>query len=97
GGDEVKRIMAALLLIATTSLHAEQKTPPPPAAARATEWPKITERKLDNGLTVVLVPLHNVPKVTALLTFMSGNGSVAQLAARAGTDGTGSSTGRPAR
>jgi len=93
----VKRIIAALLLIATTSLHAEQKTPPPPAAARATEWPKITERKLDNGLTVVLVPLHNVPKVTALLTFMSGNGSVAQLAARAATEGTATRTSRQLR
>ncbi|MCU1229642.1 MAG: hypothetical protein JWO97_2526, partial [Acidobacteria bacterium] len=91
----MKRAIATLLLFVATSLFAEQKTPPPPAAPRATEWPKITERKLDNGLTVVLVPLHNVPKVTALLTFMSGNGfayrehpGIAQLAARVATEGT---------
>jgi zinc protease len=85
----MKRVIAAtLLLVVATSLQAQQKTPPPPAAPRATEWPKLTERKLDNGLVVVLVPLHNVPKVTTLLTFMSGTGAVAQLAARVATEGT---------
>jgi zinc protease len=100
----MKRMIATLLLLVAASLHAEQKTAPPPAAARATEWPKLTERKLDNGLTVVLVPLHNVPKVTALLTFMSGNGfayrehpGIAQLAARVATEGTATRTSRQVR
>lgn len=93
----MKRIIAALLVIVATSLHAQQKTPPPPAAPRATEWPKITERKLDNGLTVVLVPLHNVPKVTTLLSFPGGNGGVAQLAARVATEGTSTRTSKQLR
>ena len=32
--------------------------------AAAIHWPTVTEKKLDNGLTVVLVPLSNVPKVS---------------------------------
>jgi zinc protease len=55
----------------------------------------MTEKKLDNGLTVVLVPLHNVPKVEADLTFLTGRGvaykekpGVAPLAARVLSEGT---------
>ncbi len=57
-------LAAALCLVATTALG-EQKTPPPPAPPRPIQWPAMTEKKLDNGLTVVLVPLSNVPKITA--------------------------------
>jgi predicted Zn-dependent peptidase len=63
--------------------------------AAAIHWPALTEKKLDNGLTVVLVPLPNVPKITAELTFLAGRGTgarehpgVAQLAARVLTEGT---------
>jgi zinc protease len=97
----VKRLAIALLLTSAASLHAEQKTPPPPAPARNITLPKITERKLENGLTVVLVPLHNVPKVTTLLTFLSGTGAdarehpgIAQLAARVVPEGTATRTSR---
>ena len=63
--------------------------------AAAIHWPTITEKKLDNGLTVVLVPLPNVPKVTAELTFLAGRGTgyrehpgMAQLAGRVLNEGT---------
>ncbi|HYS54053.1 MAG TPA: pitrilysin family protein [Thermoanaerobaculia bacterium] len=67
--------------------------------AAAIHWPTITEKKLENGLTVVLVPLPNVPKVTAQLTFLAGRGTgyrehpgMAQLAGRVLTEGTTSRT-----
>jgi predicted Zn-dependent peptidase len=57
----------------------------------------MSERKLEDGLTVVLVPLPNVPKITAKLTFLAGRGTdyrlhpgVAQLAGRVLTEGTAS-------
>lgn len=80
-------LIAALLAAVVT-------TPPPPAPPTPIQWPAITEKKLDNGLTVVLVPLHNVPKVSVELTFMTGRGAapatpgVAQLAGRLLTEGT---------
>jgi len=69
-------------------------TPPPPAPARPITWPAVTESKLDNGLTVILAPLHNVPKVTLELAFLSGRGSggVAQLAGRVALEGTATRT-----
>ena len=89
------------MLLAAFFAIAAQTTPPPPAPARAINWPAITEKKLDNGLTVVLVPLPNVPKITAELTFLAGRGTgyrehpgVAQLAGRVLTEGTPSRTSR---
>ena len=61
--------LAAIALTAILPATAQQKTPPPPGAARPLNLPKLTEKKLSNGLTVVLAPLANVPKVTAILTF----------------------------
>src|SRR4029078_3106042 len=66
---EMKTLLA-ILLLATVSF-AQQKTPPGPAAARPLNLPKITEKKLANGLTVVLAPLPNVPKVSSILTLRS--------------------------
>ncbi|MCU1348744.1 MAG: hypothetical protein JWO56_1774 [Acidobacteria bacterium] len=89
----MKTLIAILALAATAAVA--QQAPPPPAEAKPIHWPAITERKLDNGLTVVLVPLPNVPKVTAILTFPAGRGTgwrdhpgVAQLAARVAKEGT---------
>jgi len=72
---------------------------PPPAPPRPINWPVINESKLDNGLTVVLVPLHNVPKITAELSVLAGRGTayktqpgVAQLAARVANEGTATRT-----
>jgi len=58
--------------------------------------PKITERKLSNGLTVVLAPLANVPKVTAILTFRAAGTAanreihpgIAQISAAVANEGT---------
>ena len=91
-------VLALTLLI--TSALAQQKTPPPPGAARPLNLPKITEKKLSNGLTVVLAPLPNVPKLTAILTFRSattstdrtGHPGIAQIAAGVANEGTDSRT-----
>ena len=89
------KILLAIILLTTTAL-AQQKTPPPPGAARPLSLPKITEKKLPNGLTVVLAPLPNVPKVTSILTLRSATtGSdrtahpgIAQIAAGVANEGT---------
>lgn len=66
------RLTTGLLAICLTLTSfglagAQQKTPPPPGPARPVTLPKITEQKLANGLTVVMAPLPNVPKITAQL------------------------------
>ena len=92
-------IRNVLLAFAATAALAQQTTPPPPAPPRAIAWPSITERKLDNGLTVVLAPLSNVPKVTVQLAFLAGRGTdavahpgLAQLSGRVLTEGTAART-----
>jgi predicted Zn-dependent peptidase len=68
---------------------AVQATPPPPAPPRPIAWPAIIEKKLGNGLTVVLAPLPNVPKINLALVMLGGNGSaVAQVAGRVALEGT---------
>ena len=87
--------IGALILLLSTAI-AQQKTPPPPGAARPLNLPKLTEKKLSNGLTVVLAPLPNVPKVTAILTFRSATNAtdrakhpgIAQIAASVANEGT---------
>src|SRR3984893_11647335 len=91
-------LCALTLLLAAVSLSAaaQQKTPPPPGAARPLNLPKITERKLSNGLTVVMAPLPNVPKVTAILTFRAAGTAadrerhpgIAQISATVANEGT---------
>src|SRR5262245_5027251 len=93
-GIEMKTLLA-ILLLATVSF-AQQKTPPAPGAPRPLNLPKITEKKLSNGLTVVLAPLPNVPKVSAILTLRSATTStdrsahpgIAQIAASVANEGT---------
>ena len=96
-GPRTSAIAAATLAFATIAFA--QATPPPPGPARPIQWPSIIESKLGNGLTVVLVPLHNVPKITAELSFLAGRGTayktepgVAQLAARVANEGTATRT-----
>src|SRR3954452_16021796 len=89
------KILLAIILFTATEF-AQQKTPPPPGAARPLNLPKITEKKLANGLTVVLAPLPNVPKVSAMLTFRSATTAtdrdahpgIAQIAAGVANEGT---------
>jgi predicted Zn-dependent peptidase len=89
----------AIAIFALAASVFAQATPPPPAPPRPINWPAISESKLDNGLTVVLVPLHNVPKITAVLSLLAGRGTayktqpgVAQLAGRVANEGTASRT-----
>jgi zinc protease len=89
------KTLLAILLLATTAF-AQQKTPPAPGAPRPLNLPKITEKKLANGLTVVLAPLPNVPKISAILTFRSATTAsdreahpgIAQIAASVANEGT---------
>ena len=89
------RILIAIVMLSTTIL-AQQKTPPAPGPARPLNLPKITEKKLANGLTVVLAPLPNVPKMTSILTFRSATTAsdraahpgIAQIAASVANEGT---------
>src|SRR6185436_3362661 len=85
-----------LLIVLSFSVLAQQKTPPPPGPARPLNLPKLTEKKLANGLTVVLAPLPNVPKVSAILTFRAATDAtdrtahpgIAQIAAGVANEGT---------
>src|SRR5690349_13791649 len=89
-------VALVLLTVLATPALAQQKTAPAPGPARPLNLPKITEKELANVLTVVLAPLPNVPKVTALLTFRSATtGSdrdahpgIAQIAASVASEGT---------
>ena len=93
----MKTMLAILsLTVFLTTALAQQKTPPAPGAARPLNLPKITEKKLANGLTVVLAPLPNIPKVSAILTFRSATTAtdrkahpgIAQIAASVANEGT---------
>lgn len=87
--------ISLIALIAVTT-GAQQKTPPAPGAARPINLPKITEKKLANGLTVVLAPLPNVPKITSILSFKGAGTSadrerhpgISQIAASVANEGT---------
>ena len=90
----ITRVILCTLL--TTNVFAQATPPPPP---RPINWPAISESKLDNGLTVVLAPLHNVPKITVALSLLAGRGTayktqpgVAQLAGRVANEGTATRT-----
>src|SRR5690349_23785277 len=89
------KTLLTIVLLATVAF-AQQKTPPAPGPARPLNLPKITEKKLANGLTVVLAPLPNVPKVSAILTFRSATTAsdrdahpgIAQIVAGVANEGT---------
>jgi len=88
--------LASLVMVAILPATAQQKTPPGPGPARPLNLPKLTEKKLSNGLTVVLAPLANIPKVTAILTFRAAGAAadreahagIAQIAASVASEGT---------
>jgi predicted Zn-dependent peptidase len=86
---------AVLIALLAFPLIAEQKVPPSPAPPKPVHWPAIDERHLANGMTLALVPLPNVPKVTMRLGFLAGpstNRELAELVARVLTEGTESRT-----
>jgi zinc protease len=93
----MKTLLSLLLIVfAPVALVAQQKTPPSPGADRPLNLPKITEKKLANGLTVIMAPLPNVPKVTAVLTFRAATNAterekhpgIASIAATVANEGT---------
>src|SRR4030067_3196307 len=59
--------------MATPSGGLRPSTPPALAVERPVVWPRRTVRTLANGLQVVLVESHTIPKFTAQLMFRSGN------------------------
>jgi zinc protease len=87
--------LITLTLLLTPAI-AQEKTPPAPGPARPLNLPKITEKKLPNGLTVVLAPLPNIPKISSILTFRSATTAsdrqahpgIAQIAASVANEGT---------
>jgi zinc protease len=88
-------LLTAALLVILPAAAQQKVSPPGPGPARPVNLPKITEKKLANGLTVVMAPLPNVPKVTALLTVRVGSATgrdkhpgIAQIAADVANEGT---------
>lgn len=102
----MKLIIAAVVLtLSMLPVVAQQKTPPSPGPARPLNLPRITEKKLGNGLTVVLAPLPNVPKLSAILTFRAATTAtdrvahpgIAQIAALVANEGTDTRTAKQIR
>jgi zinc protease len=100
-GTQMKLLLSVILLaVSALPIVAQQKTPPPPGPARPLNLPKLSEKKLSNGLTVVLAPLPNVPKVSAILTFRAATNAtdrvahpgIAQITASVANEGTDSRT-----
>jgi len=96
------KLLGAVLVTCSlwSSAIAQQKTPPAPGAARPLNLPTMTERRLPNGLTVVLARLPNVPKISAILTFRgAGTGAdrikhpgIADITASVAIEGTNTRT-----
>lgn len=94
----MKQILSICLLAVfiATPIAAQQKTPPPPGPARPLNLPTVSERKLSNGLTVILAPLHNVPKVSIVLALRAATTAadrqkhpgIAQIVATVANEGT---------
>jgi zinc protease len=63
-------------------LNAQTETPPPPSAPKTVSIPGVQERKLPNGLTVVVVERKSNPIVTARLLVRAG--AAAENANKAG-------------
>lgn len=66
-------LLAAVLLCASVmGAFSQTETPPLPSAPKAVSVPPVQERKLPNGLTVVVVERHSSPIVTAQLMVKAG-------------------------
>jgi predicted Zn-dependent peptidase len=63
-----------------TPSTAPSSTVPALSAERAVNWPKRVKSKLANGLEVVLVESHTIPRFHGSLYFRSGNAAVSHLA-----------------
>ncbi|MCL6482206.1 MAG: insulinase family protein [Firmicutes bacterium] len=74
--------------------------PPPLAPERPVAWPRRTVRTLSNGLRIVLVESHTIPRISIELIFRSGNAAalhirpgLAEITAAVVRTGTASRTG----
>jgi zinc protease len=65
--------MIAALLLGASAAHAQKEGPPAPGKPRDFKVPEATTFKLDNGLSVTLVPFGEVPKVAIELSVRAGN------------------------
>lgn len=63
-----------------TTTTAPSSAVPALAAERAVNWPKRVKAKLPNGLEIVLVESHSIPRFHGQLYFRSGNAAVSHLA-----------------
>lgn len=63
-----------------TTTTAPSNSVPALAAERAVNWPKRVKAKLANGLEIVLVESHSIPRFHGQLCFRSGNAAVSHLA-----------------
>ena len=55
-------------------------TVPALSAERAVNWPRRVKAKLSNGLELVLIESHTIPRFNSSLYFRSGNAAVSHLA-----------------
>src|ERR1700694_1297662 len=86
-----KTILAIVVFsMALPLLAAEERTsPPPPAPARSVVVPQPVERKLANGLRVIVIEKKGIPLAAALLMIMTGGeGDPATLAGLAEMTGS---------
>src|SRR5262249_17946336 len=67
-------------VMATRAAEAAAVGVPPLAAERSVKWPSRTKSRLANGLDVILVESHSIPKFHGELFFRSGNAAVADRA-----------------
>lgn len=65
--------MIAALLLGASAAHAQKEAPPAPGKPKDFKVPEATTFKLDNGLSVTLVPFGEVPKVAIELSVGTGN------------------------
>jgi zinc protease len=70
--------------MATTAKSDAASLVPALGPERAVVWPQRTRRTLANGLEVVLVESHNIPKFTGQLYFRSGNSAAPEAPGLAG-------------
>lgn len=61
-----------VVLSGSATISFAQETPPQPSAPRSVKIPVVTEKKLPNGLTVVVVERHGAPLISVRMMFNSG-------------------------
>jgi len=65
-------LVCFVLLMNVINVFGQSETPPPPSAPRPVTIPKPVEKKLANGMRVIVIERPNVPLVTAEIIIKSG-------------------------